>query len=357
MLTASSHRNVAWLLNQLYLSLPKPDRNWAADCQTDNFHTRLWEAQLLASFREQGILVTQPFESPDFKLENSKGGVAWVEAVTANPQIRYEPVGAIPSLQPNGRDELFFGAAALRFAKTIGNKLARGDANRGHVMSDPFAIALADFHAPASMVWSREALLGYLYGFGAKVIEVGGQRVAVGYETDRLLGTSGFPAGLFRNEDHAELSAIIFTNACSTSKFNRIALTWGMPARIGRYVRYGKFYDRTPGALDGIPFCLDVLSEEYLKLWPQRCEPWCAELEVFHNPQARHPLPPALLPEATHWLEVDGTMDCLPYYQTGVLWSYSLILGPDDPMPTYETIPDLLEEIARRRATRTAADE
>jgi len=80
-------------------------------------------------------------------------------------------------------------------------------------------------------------------------------------------------------------------------------------------------------------------------------------LEVFHNPQARHPLPPALLPEATHWLEVDGTMDCLPYYQTGVLWSYSLILGPDDPMPTYETIPDLLEEIARRRATRTAADE
>jgi hypothetical protein len=64
MLFQPSRQNVAWLLNQLYLSLPRPDRNWAADCQTENFHTRLWEAQLLASFREQGVLVTRPVGSP-----------------------------------------------------------------------------------------------------------------------------------------------------------------------------------------------------------------------------------------------------------------------------------------------------
>lgn len=352
-LTARSHRNVAWLLNQLYLSLPKPDRNWAADCQTENFHTRLWEAQLLASFREQGVLVTQPVETPDFRLENRKGGVAWVEAVTANPQTRYEPVGAIPSLQPKGRDELFFGAAALRFAKTIGNKLGRGDADKPHVASDPFAIALADFHAPASMMWSREALVGYLYGISAEEVEIDGQRMAAGYEAERLLGASGFPAGLFRDDRHAELSAIIFTNACATSKFNRIALTRGMHSEIGRYVRYGKFYNRTSGSLDGIPFCLDVRSKEYLKLWPQGYEPWCAELEVFHNPFARTPLPRALLPEASHWLEVDGAMDCLPHYKTGILWSGSLIMEADDPMPTYDTIPAWYEEIARRRMARS----
>ena len=51
-LTLPSHRPAAWTLNQLYLALPKPDRNWAGDCQTNNFHTRLWEAQLLATFRE-----------------------------------------------------------------------------------------------------------------------------------------------------------------------------------------------------------------------------------------------------------------------------------------------------------------
>lgn len=356
LLTANSHRNVAWLLNQLYLSLPKPDRNWAADCQTENFHTRLWEAQLLASFREQGILVTQPVESPDFRIENRKGGVAWVEAVTANPQTRYEPVGATPSEQPEGVDELFLGNAALRFAKTIGSKLQRGYTDSDAVAGYPFAIALADFHAPASMVWSREALVGYLYGITAQTMEIDGQRVAVGREADRLLGASGFPAGLFRNDAHAELSAIIFTNACALSKFNRIALTWGAPCHVGRYVRYGKFHDRAPGALDGIPFCLDILSDEYRALWPQGQEPWCAELEVFHNPHARNPLPPALLPEATHWLEIDGRMDCLNYYRTGILWSRSLILGSDDPMPTYETIPAWYEELARRHAADDRGD-
>ncbi|GHD03089.1 hypothetical protein GCM10019060_38970 [Novosphingobium pokkalii] len=125
MLKAKSHRNVAWLFNQLYLSLPRTDRNWAADCQTGNFHTRLWEAQLLASFREQGLLVTQPMESPDFRIENHKAGTAWVEAVTANPQERFEPVGAMPSIQPEENEELFSGTAALRFAKTIGSKPMR----------------------------------------------------------------------------------------------------------------------------------------------------------------------------------------------------------------------------------------
>ena len=50
LLKRASHHPAAWTLNQLYLALPKPDRNWASDCQTSNFHTRLWEAQLLACF-------------------------------------------------------------------------------------------------------------------------------------------------------------------------------------------------------------------------------------------------------------------------------------------------------------------
>ncbi|MFC7535914.1 hypothetical protein ACFQPG_00865 [Sphingomonas sp. GCM10030256] len=225
MLYQPSHQNVAWLLNQLYLALPRPDRNWAADCQTENFHTRLWEAQLLASFREQGILVTQPFESPDFLIENRKGGAAWVEAVTANPSVRFEPVGARPTRQPAEPAELFFGPAALRFAKTIGNKLQRKYADLDHVQGMPFAVGLADFHAPASMMWSREALMGYLYGISAETIEIDGERIAVGGEASRLLGASAFPAGLFRNDAHSELSAIIFTNACTLSKFNRLAIT------------------------------------------------------------------------------------------------------------------------------------
>jgi hypothetical protein len=99
-------------------------------------------------------------------------------------------------------------------------------------------------------------------------------------------------------------------------------------------VRYGKFYDRTPGAIEGIPFCLDITSDEYRSLWPQGYEPWSAELEIFHNPFARHPLSRTLLPEATHWFHADGEIVCESHYKTSVLWSRTLIQNVSDPMPT-----------------------
>jgi hypothetical protein len=81
---------------------------------------------------------------------------------------------------------------------------------------------------------------------------------------------------------------VIFSNACSMAKLNRVAVSGrGAPGGL-RYTRIGNFFDRSAGALKGIPFCLDVTSTEYRSLWPHGYEPWSAEVEVFHNPFARH---------------------------------------------------------------------
>lgn len=344
MLLNATHHPAAWALNQLYLALPRPDRNWVSDCQTTNFHTRLWEAQLLASFREQGLLVEQPYESPDFRIENRLGGEAWVEAVTANPSVPYNHVNAPFPDVPTDREEIFFGAAALRFAKTIGNKLARGYDQLPHVAGKPFILAVADFQAPGSMLWSREGLIGYLLGLGAAAAEVDGHMQAVPMPADHLLGPAQFPAGLFANDQHSELSAVIFTNACSMAKLNRVAISGG-GAPVGyRYTRVGNFFDRSPGALKGIPFCLDITSDAYRRLWPHGYEPWTAEMEVFHNPFARHPVPFDLLPEATHWFEQDGEWLCSSAYEASILWSQTLITSTDQPAPTLD---DFLRNTAR----------
>ena len=326
-----SHHRAAWVLNQLYLALPNPDRNWTGDCQTGNFHTRLWEAQLLASFREQGLLVTQPVESPDFRIQNRLGGEAWVEAVTANPATPYNHVNAPMSAPPTDREALFFGPAALRFAKTLGSKLQRRYDQMPHVKEKPFMLAVADFHAPASMLWSREGLIGYLYGEGAETVRMGGRSVARSVSATRLHGPSAFPAGLFANADHAELSAVIFSNACAISKLNRVMISAGADANGLRYTRVGRFFDRRPDALEGILFCQDVTSPEYRRLWPQGYEPWSAELEVFHNPFARHPVPHELLPEATHWFDQGGERVCSSHYETSILWSTTHITDGDKP--------------------------
>jgi hypothetical protein len=100
LLLQPTHHVAAWLLNQVYLAFPNPDENWAGDCQTENFHARVWESLLLACFREQGMLVTQPYRSPDFHIENRRGEEAWIEAVTANPPVRYNHFNAEPQVLP-----------------------------------------------------------------------------------------------------------------------------------------------------------------------------------------------------------------------------------------------------------------
>ncbi len=333
-----SHRIAGSILNQLYLALPNPDRNWVGDCQTGNFHTRMWEAQLLAAFREQGLHVSQPFESPDFHIRNRLGGEAWVEAVTANPERRFDHMNAPRVPPPSEREALFFGPAALRFAKTIGNKLQRRYDQLPHVQGKPFILAVADFHAPGSMRWSREGLAGYLYGRGAEVVVEDGRPVARATYATHLHGPSRFPAGLFANADHAELSAVIFSNACAISKLSRVMVSAGADPKGLRYTRIGKFFNRTEGALQGDDFCLDVASGAYRALWPQGHEPWSAEIEVFHNPFARHPVPHELLPEATHWFDVDGETICSAYYETGILWSETWITDAERPPIRLEDI-------------------
>lgn len=85
-----------------------------------------------------------------------------------------------------------------------------------------------------------------------------------------------------------------------------------------------------------------MTSEAYRSLWPHGSEPWAAELEVFHNPFARHPAPRALLPEATHWKLVDGERVCESAYETSILNSRTLITDIDQPPPRLEDFLDRL---------------
>src|SRR5579862_7544450 len=41
LLVRPTHHVAAWVPNQVYLAFPNPDKSWAGDCQTDNFHTRM----------------------------------------------------------------------------------------------------------------------------------------------------------------------------------------------------------------------------------------------------------------------------------------------------------------------------
>ncbi|HEA3088178.1 TPA: hypothetical protein RVR74_000457 [Aeromonas salmonicida] len=326
LLDTPAHWAAACTVAEIYFSLPKPDNNFASDMQTANFDSRLWELYLFACFREQGIMVSQDTPSPDFKLTS---GVlqGYVEAVTANP-VEPRPAG-LPSIRlpPNNKADRMAGDAAARFARTLRSKLQRSYHDLPHVHGLPFAIALADFHGGGTMTWSREALITYLYGFMAIIEEneTGPHAKLEAIET--LRGHSNIKAGLFDDLESSGVSAVIFSNAATISKFNRMGLLAGLGVPGIKMYRSGILFDRTIGALEPIDFKLDVESSEYASLWPWG-EAWCLELEVFHNPNATHPFPFELLPGATHWFEQNGEIICQSFWKHTVLSSVTNVQVP-----------------------------
>jgi len=314
-----SHIPALMTIGEVYLAMPNPDDNFVPDFQTENFDSRLWELYLLACFREQGVMVTQAYPSPDFYIERD-GHACWVEAVTANPQDRSAYDITVPVHAPEDLAERLLGAPAARFAKTLRSKLQREYEKQPHVQGQPFALAIADFHAPSSMVWSREALPCYLYGVYPRVSEGPDGRRGAMESVQTLRGKQQIPTGLFRDPAMAHVSTVIFSNAATFSKFNRMGLLAGWQPKGLTMVRDGILFDRTPGALDPKPFRFDVLSDEYASLWPAG-EAWCQELDVFHNPQATHPMNFDLLPGATHWFEQDGDIECSTIWEWSVLSS------------------------------------
>lgn len=314
-----THIPALMAVGEVYLSMPRPDDNFVSDFQTNNFDARLWELYLLAVFREQGISVFQDQPSPDFFIERS-GHQCYVEAVTANPKEARIQGYAAPTSAPMDRDERLLGSAAVRFAKTMRSKLQRQYEKFSHVHGKPFALAIADFHAPSSMVWSREALPSYLYDIYPHVSDGPEGPIATGTAVSVLRGEDKIPAGLFRDLSMSHLSAVIFSNAATLGKFNRMGYLAGWRPSGLAMVREGLLFDRTPGALEPIPFKLDILSDEYASMWP--CgEAWCQELEVYHNPSATHPINFDLLPGATHWFERDGKIVCSTMWEWSVLSS------------------------------------
>jgi hypothetical protein len=314
-----SHWPALMAVGECYLALPNPDANFVSDFQTNNFASRLFELYLLACFREQGLQVRQDQPSPDFWIEK-EGMACWVEAVTANSET--PRAGGIGDWvhAPDDRNERTTGDPAERFAKTLRGKLQRKYHELEHVKGQPFALAIADFHKSGSMVWSREALPSYLYGTRADIEVQDTQRRAVSTPISNLIGKHRIPAGLFRDPKLAHLSGVIFSNAATLGKFNRMGFLAGWRPPGLTMIRSGILFDRTPGALEPIPFELSIDSSEYEALWPWG-EAWCQEMEIFHNPLADYPAPFDLLPGATHWFEHEGEVICRTMWENSVLAS------------------------------------
>ena len=149
----------------------------------------------------------------------------------------------------------------LNKVNSAGKRYWERDESKGK----PFAIAIADFHKPADenelgpMTYTQSALWQYLYG----------SRVTWRFEGDQLIIDTHsveehefkgkrVPSGFFDLPEAENVSAVIFSNAGTIAKFDRMGVAAEFGADGYGYFRMGIRYNPDPNAVIGEAFSADV---------------------------------------------------------------------------------------------------
>lgn len=317
--------------------LAPSDPHFVKEFQQYNFDQRLWEIFLWASFRELGYDVEQ-LESPDFKC--TAPGISFtVEATTSAPSTM-GPLAHHPD--PKTKKEMsdfLLNYMPMKYGSSLMSKLNKTNTDGKHYWereeteNQPFVLAIADFHLPAtgaeigSMVYTQSSLWMYLYGRRVEWDFKDGQLVLIPTAIDiHQYKEKKVQSGFFDQPLAENISAVLFSNAGTIAKFDRMGVVSGFAADNHKYFRMGLKYNPDPNAAVGTPFHVDVSGEDYEEYWSD-------ELQVFHNPNAKIPLPDEWFQGVSHHHFQNG--DLISYTPDGhVLSSYTMlmkILQDDDP--------------------------
>jgi hypothetical protein len=312
--------------------LTATDPHFVQEFQRHQFDQRLWELYLWASLRELGYDVTHG-EAPDFIVEAPDVQFC-VEATTVAPTT----AGAL-SKHPNPqtaeeRREFLRGYMPIKYGSSLTAKLNRRSAEglayweEPNASGLPFVIAVADFHKPASenelgsMVFTQSAIWAYLYGIDFDWSFVEGELIVeqVPLKSHEYNGKS-IESGFFGLPDSENIAAVLFSNAGTLAKFDRMGVCAGFGAEGHAYIRTGYRTDPDPNAEVGIGFVEIVGSETY-------SEGWADELQVFHNPHANIPLPFECFGPLTQHRIVAGKLVTTSGF-CSVITSFTTIIGPN----------------------------
>lgn len=312
------------------------DPHFVREFQRHQFDQRLWELYLWAALREGGYDVAH-LGAPDFHC--SAPGIAFtVEATTVAPSTSGVMADRIEPTSPKEVAEFLATYMPIKYGSSLTGKLNRRSAQGKAYWEEPgaegkpFVIAIADFHKPAdedglgAMTYTQSAIWPYLYGRIVEWRHVDGKLEVTTRTIDefRYQGKA-IEAGFFDLPGAENVSAVLFSNAGTIAKFDRIGVLAGYAAPDHRYLRAGFRYNPDPDAVVPTRFSHEVAEGELH-------EGWADELQVFHNPRALRPIPPEFFAGLTqHFLE--GEQLRTTYSGEAILSSFSIVLQGVSEMP------------------------
>jgi hypothetical protein len=326
LMTSEGYSPARGIIEPMMRCYEDADGNFVEQFQTTGYDARIWELYLFVALSEAGFTIDRTLSAPDF-IATGLHGEFCVEATTIQPSMDHgQPV---PSPSPTTPDEVLAFAREylpIRYAGLLTTKLNKRYWEQPHVAGKPLLFAIQDFHEPTSMTWSRTGLPTCLYGYvhDPKREADGSLTVVPTKVTTHRGGKKVIPSGFFEFPDAENLGAVLFNNAGTIVKFNRMGVIAGFGSEDVILVRNGTVMNSDPNASDPNKF-LHVVNKEYM-------ETWIEGMDVYHNPRALHPLDPAMLPGAAHHrLLQDGEVESIvpEWHPLGSLTSILVMRGAD----------------------------
>jgi hypothetical protein len=275
------------------------DGNFVKDFQTTGFDARLWELYLHAYLRSDGFTLDERKPMPDY-VATKAGRTICMEAVTVNPTQAKAADKAEAAAGGLVGWDLFshrmHNVYPIKFGSPLFSKLKKKYWEQEHVRGQPFILAIEDFQDAGSMVWTGSSLELYLYGYDHWWYrEVSGELVivpeAIGKHRD---GKKEIPSGFFEQPATEHVSAVLFSNSATVSKFNRMGFLMGYRPKELALFRVGSCFNHDPDATEPLTFRYVVGSPSA----PE--ETWAEGLSMFHNPKALVPAPEDMFPGIAH---------------------------------------------------------
>lgn len=290
------------VINELMPHFKDIDGNFIEQFQSSGFDARLWELYLNTYLNEEQLFFDRNYHAPDFIVKKHGKQVA-IEAVIVgrhkdNPPSLFKSWPKL--LHPNEITEKNNDELPIKFGSPLYSKLKKEYWNLEHVKGSPLVFAIADFHDDQSMQWSSTALINYLYGIKHEFnYDQNGQLVISALKIDKhQVGDKTIPSGYFFQPNTENVSAILFSANGTISKFNRIGTQAGFGPKNIIMHRFGVCHDNDPNASLPKQFAYQVTTKSN--------ETWAEGLSMFHNPNAKHPVPEELFPSIAHHHYDDG---------------------------------------------------
>lgn len=320
-LSNGAHHSAArQIMQELARAFIDVDGNFLQDFQTTGFNARLWELYISAFLYEQRFAVCREFDRPDYYVR--KGSVQLgIEVTTVNP------TDGEPLLKARDEAELTLlrqEYMPIKYGSALLSKMQKRYWELPHMKDKPFTLAIHDFCGDDSMTWSAPSIEEYLFGVRASwnrdangILHVTEHPISEHRWKDKVINS-----GFFNQPEARHVSAVLFSNSATLSKFNRMGKLAGFGDPAVEMMRIGVKHDFNPNATELIPFSSEVKVGTY-------SENWTEGVRVFHNPNALLPIPPEIIENCAHHYFEDGRRYAvLP--EGFIHTSHTVVLAPEN---------------------------